>query len=225
MSPFKLSLITAALTVAVTAGGLAYAQRQRVREFYTLQNENNRLRLQLSQRREAARSAGSPTTPPAIASQPDIAPAKATGTVLPPRPAEYYRDEGNATPLATLQTFAWACDRGDVETVSRLLFIDAKARPKAEAFWAALPPEKRAEWATLDDMAAVLLTHSFMASPFPASDVLATATVEAISDDRVRLRMPDVPKDGTEYQRTATGWRYVLTERMVDDYIQRNRPQ
>ena len=33
--------------------------------------------------------------------------------------AEYYRNEGNATPLATLQTFAWACDRGDIEAVQR----------------------------------------------------------------------------------------------------------
>jgi len=223
MSPFKLSLITAALAVAVTAGGLAYAQRQRVREFYALQNENTRLRLQLSQRREAARTAKSIRSTPAVASQPVAGAAQAP--VLPPRPAAYYRDEGNATPLATLQTFAWACDRGDIEAVGRLLIIDAKARPKAESFWAALPPEKRVEWASVDDMAAALLTHSFMMSPFPASDVLATATVEPISEDRVRLRLPDVPKDGTEYQRTATGWRYVITGRMVDDYIQRNRPR
>jgi hypothetical protein len=139
--------------------------------------------------------------------------------------AEYYRNEGNATPLATLQTFAWACDRGDTETVGRLLHIDPAARPKAEAFMAALPESARAQWKTVDEMAAALLTRSVMASPFPNSDILATATPEPVGEDRVRLRLPDVPKDGTEYQRTADGWKYVLTDRVVDAYINQARAQ
>ncbi len=46
-----------------------------------------------------------------------------------------------------------------------------------------------------------------------------------VSEDRVRLRLPDVPKDSTEYQKTAAGWKYVLAEKVVDDYIRQSRQQ
>jgi hypothetical protein len=62
-----------------------------------------------------------------------------------------------------------------------------------------------------------------MASPFPNADILETATPERISENRVRLRLPEVPKDRTEYQQTAESWKYVLTEAVVDDSIRRMR--
>jgi hypothetical protein len=37
--------------------------------------------------------------------------------------------------------------------------------------------------------------------------------------------MPDVPRDGTEYQQTPDGWKYVLTEKVVDNYIKQARAQ
>jgi hypothetical protein len=106
-----------------------------------------------------------------------------------------------------------------VETVSRLLHLDPEARIKAEAFMAALPEATRGQWKTVDEMAASVLTHSFMVRPFPISDVLATATPEVINEGRVRLRLPNVPKDRTEYQKTGDGWKYALTGAMVDAYI------
>jgi hypothetical protein len=72
-------------------------------------------------------------------------------------------------------------------------------------------------------MAAALLTSQIMAQPFPNADILATATIEPISEDRVKLRMPNVPKDGTEYVKTVAGWKYVLTEKVVDNYIRQMR--
>jgi hypothetical protein len=221
MSPFKLSLIAALLSAAVTAGGFHYFQQSRAREAGRLQAQNSRMLAEVS-RRQQARVAGTRSVVPAPVA------ATSSGAVVPPatatttaagKPAEYYRNEGNATPLATLQTFAWACDRGDIETVGRLLHIDEAARPKAEAFMAALPESAREQWKTVDEMAAAVLTRSIMASPFPNSDILATASPEPVSVDRVRLRLPDVPKDGTEYQKTAEGWKYVLTETVVDAYI------
>ena len=139
--------------------------------------------------------------------------------------AEYYRDEGNATPLATLQTFAWATDKADVAYVLRLLYLDPGARTKAEAFWAALPKEAKTQWKTVDEMAAAVLTDSFMRRPWPAAGILARSQFETVSDQRVRLQMPGMPRNGTEFQKTDAGWKYVLTESAVDAYIQHARDE
>jgi hypothetical protein len=227
MSPLKISLITALLSAAVTAGGFHYYHQGRAREAHRLQAQNSRMQAEASQRQQTRVAATRPATPTPMAQT--FAGAGGTAAVAATIPAEkaaeYYRNEGNATPLATLQTFAWACDRGDTETVGRLLHIDAAARPKAEAFMAALPESARAQWKTVDEMAAAVLTRSIMASPFPNADILETATVEPVGPDRVRLRLPDVPKDGTEYQQTPDGWKYVLTEKVVDAYIRQARQQ
>jgi type II secretory pathway pseudopilin PulG len=216
MSPLKISLIVGLLSAAVTAGGLRYFHQGRVRELQSLQAQNERLRFEAYQRVQGQAGAKPSTTSTTPAVAPAVpAPPQAPAGKL----AEYYRNEGNATPLATLQTFAWAGDRGDIVTVQRLLYIDAAARPKAEAFMASQPENVRAQWKTVDEMAAALLTKNIMAQPFPNAEILETATVEPIGPDRVKLRMPNVPKDGTEYQKTDDGWKYVLTEKVVDDYI------
>jgi hypothetical protein len=222
MSPLKASLVFGLLSGVVTAGALYYFQQGRTREFHRLQSQNNRMRLEAYQRTLGRSAAAQGTSAPAATA---VSPASVSVPSATPasRMAEYYRNEGNATPLATLQTFAWACDRGDTETVGRLLFIEEAARPKVEAFVAALPEKVRAQWKTVDETVAALLTESVMARPFPRSDILETATPEPITADRVRLRMPNVPRDGTEYQQTPDGWKYVLTEKVVDSYIRQTK--
>ena len=222
MSPLKTSLIVAVVSVVVTVGGLYYFQQGRAREARHLRSQNNRMLLEANQRVMARQPVA-----PAPTSSEVVAVSAASNSAAAPvaRMAEYYRNEGNATPLATLQTFAWACDRGDIETVQRLLFIEEAARPKVEAFMAALPESARAQWKTMDEMAAAVLTRSIMAQPFPRHDILATATPEEVSAGRIRLRMPNVPRDGTEYQQTAEGWKYVLTEKVVDAYIRQASAQ
>jgi hypothetical protein len=176
--------------------------------------------LEANQRVVARQGAAQKT----MAGEPPAVTTVAAPVSAPAKMAEYYCNEGNATPLATLQTFAWACDRGDIETVQRLLFVEEAARPKVEAFVAALPENVRAQWKTVDETVAALLTESVMARPFPRHDILATATPEEAGVGRIRLRMPNVPRDGTEYQQTAEGWKYVLTEKVVDAYIRQSRP-
>ncbi|MDQ5978299.1 MAG: hypothetical protein QG602_1273 [Verrucomicrobiota bacterium] len=220
MSPLKTSLIVAVVSVVVTACGLHCSHQGRVREARHLRSQNNRMRLEANQRVMARQAAApSPTSSESVAAGSASAPL----AVPVARMAEYYRNEGNATPLATLQTFAWACDRGDTETVQRLLFVEEAARPKVEAFVAALPENVRAQWKTVDETVAAMLTESVMARPFPRHDILATATPEEVGTGRIRLRMPNVPRDGTEYQQTAEGWKYVLTEKVVDAYIKQSQ--
>jgi hypothetical protein len=221
MSPFKTSLITALVTIVVTAGGVYYFQQARLRESRQLQKQNNQMRADASRRYLATMATRTPPVSSSATKTENAHPASVAAAIPAQQSAEYYRNEGNATPLAALQTFAWACDRGDTEAVARLLHIDAGARPKAEAFMAGLPAAGRAQWKNVDEMAATVLIRSIMAQPYPNADILETATVEPIIIDRVRLRLPDMPRDGTEYQKTAEGWKYVLTEAVVDDYIKR----
>ena len=213
MPPLKTSLVVGLLSGVITAGALFYFHQGRVREFHRLQSQNNRMRLEAYQR-TMGRAA---VVPPGVAAGRPADPVPAISPVS--RTAEYYRNEGNATPLAALQTFAWACDRGDTETVARLIYIEEAARRKVEAFMASLPEKVRAQWKTVDEMAAAILTESIMARPFPNSDILETATPEPVRDGRIKMRLPNVPKDGTEYQKTADGWKYAITEAAVDSYL------
>lgn len=220
MSPLKTSVIVAMLSGLATAGGLFKLRQERWREARHLEVQNSQMRLAVYQRNQALITSATPAMAAISTSRKDPAPASAGEAKS---AIEYYRNEGNATPLDTLQTFAWACDRGDVELVGRLILIDEAARPKAQAFRAGLPEKVRAQWKTVDEMAAAMLTESIMARPFPNADILETATVEPISAGRVKLRMPNVPRDGTEYQQTADGWKYVITEKMVDAYLSQMR--
>jgi len=218
MSPLKSSLLVAVVSAAVTAGSLYYLQRHHAREASSLRRQNNAMRVQINQRWHERLAAAAPAEPGAgreAGAPADHSPAPTQS------PVENYRNEGRATPLATLQTFAWACDRGDVDTVRQLLQLDPGARSKIEAFRATLPESVRAEWKTVDEVAVAMVTLNIMFSPFPNADILATATPEPIRDDRVRLRLPGLPKDNTEYQQSAEGWSYVLTEAMVEHYIRR----
>lgn len=215
MTVLRLSLLCGILAVAATSAFFYRQRRQDTREAAGLRAENARMRLETTVRVRRA-----PAHDRSALSAPGRTPPAASPAAT-ARPAEYYRDEGNPTPLAALQTLAWACDRGDTDRVGRLLHLDSAARPKLEALRAAMPADARARWKSVDEMAAQLLTHHFMARPFPNADVLATATLEQIAEDRVRLRLPNVPKDGTEYQRTVDGWKFAVTEAMVDNYARR----
>lgn len=219
MSPLKTSVLVAPLAALATVAALFFLHQSRAREARSLRDENDRLRRTAFERLHPALAA--PASAPATTAAAAPTPAPVDSTTRPPAPAPLYRDEGRATPLAALQTLAWACDRGDDATVSRMLYFDPAAQKKAEAYFASLPADARAHWPTVNDMAATLLTRDIMEHPFPAAEILATATTEPLSPDRVVVRLPGTPKDGGEYQRTATGWSYAITEAAVDAYLAR----
>jgi len=219
MSTLKTSLVVGLLSGVITAGALFYFHQSRTHEVHRLQSQNNRMRLEAFQRNKAGETIVQPAAAPEAYAPKATAAIPGAPVPPPPKQVEYYRNEGNATPLATLQTFAWACDRGDTELVARLIYIEEGARPKVEAFMASLPENVRVQWKTVDEMAAAILTESIMARPFPNADILETATPEPVGEDRIKMRLPNVPKDGTEYQKTADGWKYVITEGAVDGYL------
>jgi len=204
---------------ATTLGWLYWAQQARVREAVALRREIADLRVRIEAERERSRAvAAVAAVVDRVPDTPVASPAPSRGPEVPPSPPPIYRNAGRATPRATLQTLAWASDRGDVAAVGALLVFDEAARVKAQQFFDALPPEARGDWRTVDDMAAMLMTRSGMEAPFPAADVLEAVEIETLGPDRARMRMRGTRRDGSEFQRTSEGWSYVITEAMVDRY-------
>jgi hypothetical protein len=217
MSPLKISVFAALASAAVTAGCLFYFHHRRAQEAGFLRYQNGVLLYKAHQRRHS----GSPTVPSpgaAAASEPaaDAGPPPAGPATAGRRSVEVYRNEGQATPRATVQTFAWACDRGDTATIEKMLWWEGGSRKKAEAFLAGLPAETRAQWKSADEMVAAELAFINMVHPFPNADILEAATFEQIREDRFMFRLPGTRKDRTEFQHTDEGWKYVVTEAMVD---------
>ena len=222
MSSLKYSLLAALAAGAITAAGLFLMERHRAAEASALRAANGRMRGEAIQRRQAEIAAASVVARETPAADAPVAMREA-GPARTAEPAGDYRDEGQATPLATLQTFAWACDRGDSERVASLLSFEGAARAKAVAFMATLPPAARAQWTSPEAMAGALLTANAMKQPFPRADLLERATPEVLGEGRVMLRLPQTPKDRTQYQKFGDKWHYVITEAEVDASIARAR--
>jgi hypothetical protein len=229
MSPCRLSLLTILVTGLLVSTGQFFARQDRQLEATRLRAENGQLRLRISQQRQAqlkqAESSGprATTAPRAEASQSSGAPidaAERAPSKLSQLLKPAYRNAGQATPVAAMQTLAWACDRGDMEMMEKLQVFDPAAREKAMQFYPALPPEIRAQWATPEAMSAALYISDGMHHPYPGAAVLEQAEFKTISPTRVRLHLPGANGDGYEFQLTAEGWKVAVTMKIVDAYLE-----
>jgi len=229
MSPLKLSLIAALVTVLLTSAGQYHVQQGRSQEAARLRSENEQLRLTVSQQYQAQQAEAALTTQKArMNAVSSVSPSEAAAVdranahsldVSPTAGAEY-RNEGQATPVAALQTFAWACDHADAALMEKLIVFDADAREKTAAHFASLPPGERPESVSFEAAAAALYISDGMKHPYPVAAVLRLARFEPIKPDRVRLHLPDANGDGYEFQQTPEGWKLAVTMKVVDDYIE-----
>lgn len=213
MKIFKWIVGAAVVAAMLTVGGLTYRQKQQDGEIRRLHRENNRLRGE-AYRRQA-------TTPAPVASAAGAA-VRASGAkpVEAGRTIEEYRNEGRATARAALQTFAWCCDRADVEAVKSLVQPEPDARAKAEAFYASLAAEGRAQWKSADEMVASFVMLAAQMSPFPSADVLDAAALEPQGDDLMLLRLPGTRKDRLPFRRGADGnWGCVVDARTMEGLL------
>ena len=215
MSSFKLSLLSAFLAVSLVSAWCGWIQRTRTAEVQSL-------RATL-----AAQSRSTPNIPPTPSHPRTATSATPETPVEQTLPASRnadggdYRFQGQATPIDALQTLAWALDRGDVASLMDVITFDAAARAKWDAYWSSLPPEARAKWTSSDTLAATLLADRGIHHPYPRADLLSRGTIEPLTADRVRVRLPGTPKDGEVYQKFGDTWRWVITEALVDAYLQR----
>jgi len=213
-------------------GAMHYVQREREQEITRLRKENAHMRMTISQRRPSE-----PLTADPVVQHPETKGRRtSTGVSVPPInsrpeltgetrrwPARIYLNAGQATPIACLQTMAWACDQGDTAAMARLFVIDDEAKPKANDIYAAIPAEMRAEWKSVEAFAAAIIVHNGIQQPYPGAEVLALAKIEPISAGRVALLLPGASVSGLVFQQTAEGWKYVISAAVVGDYIAQNK--
>ncbi len=231
MSPRKLSLLTALVTGLLVSTGQFLARQERQQEAAGLRAENELLRLKISQQHQVQLSQAEPSGP-RIKTGPVIEGSQPAGALIdaaeevPSRLSQLlkptYRNAGQATPVAALQTLAWACDRGDMEMMEKLQVFDPAAREKAMQHFPAMPPEIRAQWATPEALSAALYISDGMQHPYPGAAVLEQAEFETISPTRVRLHLPGANGNGYEFQLTAEGWKVAVTMAVVDDYLRQS---
>ncbi|HEY0947847.1 MAG TPA: hypothetical protein VGD81_21365 [Opitutaceae bacterium] len=215
----KLSFISVLAAIVLASGWSYWLRRERQVEAASLRIANGQLRREAFLQHRAALASTS-TAEPAMPAPPvaNVEPPVADTPEADPATADY-RFQGQATPVDTLQTMAWAMDRADVELMMKLITFDDAARPKIEAYRTSLPADAQTRWPTADILAATLLTNRGINHPYPRADLLARATIEPVGTDRVMLRLPGTPKDRETYQKVGESWKWVITEPMVDAYL------
>jgi hypothetical protein len=219
MTLLKTSLLSAFAAALLTACALFLFSRHERQEIQLLNTANEKLRIDLlAQSRSEAPLAPGRLEPAAAANsgeptQPD------------PKPVvTVYRNEGNATAVAALQTIAWACDRGDTKTIAQMLAFEGDGRGKIAAILPQLPASLRTEASTPEELAAMVIVSGFVRRPFPAADILARATTTPLENDAVKLRLPGTTVDGGVYRKTDAGWKFTINEASVDAQIAKLRP-
>jgi hypothetical protein len=201
MRPPKYSIAAAVLSALVTLGALHHLRSAELSELGQLRHLNAKMQYHAYEREQADLATAIPETPPPRAVS--AAPQAPVG----------YRNEGQSTPQAAVQTFAWACERGDTAAVAVLIYLDQDQRRQAESFMATLPEERRSRWQSVEEMAAELFILSSLARPLPAADVLAAAPVETTGDDRATILTPHP----IQLRKVDGAWKYQVSASVIEN--------
>lgn len=125
--------------------------------------------------------------------------------------ARGHRNHGNATAHDAALTFAWAGDIADPVELAGIITFDADGREAALEVLAGMPDGIRAQYATPESLYGMLLAASCLEGPPPGADwIEKNLTFVELSPDRFATRNPGSDRNVHEYQRTNTGWKYVV---------------
>jgi len=152
-------------------------------------------------------------------------------------PSTYWRDCGQQTSAATVQTMLWAAMGGDTGRLAGLFHLDDATRQKLQQLYATLPTATRATYPVPEHMLAaftakaipvgaaqiVWFQHSApdeAVSCIWVSNPMPSATAETANVDRnAPPRQPENPKRSQALltlRRFADGWRVVVPVAAVD---------
>jgi hypothetical protein len=128
-------------------------------------------------------------------------------------PASAWRNVGDKTPEAVVETALWAAAGGEVELLAQSLILDTNARTKAEAILSGLPAETRAFYKTPELLMAFLTAKDIPSSgarilkPGPEAEGMRTVQLR---DAGGQVRQAQLM-----LRQTAAGWRLVMPEEAV----------
>lgn len=132
-------------------------------------------------------------------------------------PASSYRNAGQATPLAALETFMWASDRADTSTLARTIAFGGNGRQRALAVLAALPQDAQAQFSSPEELYALLIADDALSSPPPPEEIVQSVKVQFDGTDQAILIFPG-PNHQQVYQNTPEGWKFVIPEGAVEQF-------
>lgn len=145
-----------------------------------------------------------------------------------PKSSESWTNAGRNTPVDTLQTIIWAAVSGEISHLRGALLLEGAAQTAADALFAELSPEERAEYRDPATVVAVMLSGQM------PLNLRQPQVLEEIheSPQRVRLRLQLQRDRGAQDQKTyrfpeekvyhfqhdGTGWRAVVPVSVVEQY-------
>jgi outer membrane murein-binding lipoprotein Lpp len=174
---------------------------------------------EIAELREQVATLKKPTS--GIAQLIQTAQARATDAAVPTKlvPVSEWKNAGRATPGATAETVLWAAAGGDVATIANAISLTDSARQKAEAIFARLPEQTRSEYGTVDNLAALMIAKD--AATVTGMQVLGQ---RELSNDQVVMRLRFGNDEGKTkdqalpLQRTADGWKVIITDDPIDKW-------
>lgn len=144
---------------------IALARQESV-EVASLQRERERLqRLRQETEEQAARERAAAELAraqqeQAVRAKPAQRPPASTLTVGEWLPPAGWKNRGQATPTAAVETALWAAAGGDVAALQSMLQLDESVRAKADAIRASLPAGSRATYASAEHLIAAFTTKA-----------------------------------------------------------------
>jgi hypothetical protein len=162
------------------------------------------------------------------------------------RPARDWKDRGQTTPHATIETALWAAAGGDVAALRNLLSLDDATRTKAAMLLARLPAGERERYPSPEDLIAAFTIKAIPVGeaqlvwlneadpdhaaagvflknpPTETGAVDFAATPPALKEDSRERPPPQLPSQGTtavaylSLRREGDTWRLVVPPNAVD---------
>ena len=216
----------------------ALRERDRLRSLAPSESELASLRRNAAERAKLRAALDSQE-----AAQPSASPTLTLGDW---RPASEWKNRGQATPHAAVETALWAAAGGDVSTLRNLLSLADATRAKADALFARLPASERGRYPSPEDLIAAFTIKSIPVGeaqlvwfnqadpenatagvflknpPTEAGTADFAATTPASKEDSRDRRPPQLPSDGTttvaylSLRRDGETWRLVVPPSAID---------
>ena len=133
------------------------------------------------------------------------------------RPASAWKNLGRQTAAAAMETFFWASEGGDVETLAASILLEPDAREKALAILARMPEATRALYDTPEKFIALFMARD---GDIRAMQVLDenVAGQDALVNVRAQKGDGKTKEDGYVFRRVGDGWQLVVPGKAVDKY-------
>jgi hypothetical protein len=184
-----------------------FSEQIEVREEATLEH----LRMEIAQLKARAAARSRLTSDPAASVQ-----SKSITQEM--VPADQWRNAGQGTAPATLETALWAAAAGDVEALSGLLSIDPVVRTKVNAMLLRLPASLRQDYGTPERLIALLAARDVpmgaaQIRDFRVSDVKGTQLLAVLRDAENNYRSANLT-----LRQEGEAWKIVVPESAVDRY-------